>query len=191
MFFYHWWFFSSCFSVFFPYLIYLPQLLVDKKRISAIFKQKGEEIVSWHKNEGFPVVSKGKRWNYCISNLECILLTFLLFTVYHLFIQHNIFKDCIDRGVLNLGYGWESRYILVMGRASHIAVGEVEFRRLKGWRTLWSTFTRIQSEHLNQFEIQTDMTFCFVYVKISLFLQYRTIVFDYEMIPLVVKRTVK
>ena len=78
-----------------------------------------------------------------------------------------------------------------MGRASHIAVGEVEFRRLKGWRTLWSTFTRIQSEHLNQFEIQTDMTFCFVYVKISLFLQYRTIVFDYEMIPLVVKRTVK
>ena len=191
MLFCRWWFFSSCFSIFFPHLIYLPQLLVDKKRISAIFKQKGEEIVSWHKNEGFPVVSKGKRWNYCISNLECILLTFLLFTVYHLFIQHNIFKDCIDRGVLNLGYGWESRYILVMGRASHIAVGEVEFRRLKGWRTLWSTFTRIQSEHLNQFEIQTDMTFCFVYVKISLFLQYRTIVFDYGMIPLVVKRTVK
>ena len=177
--------------LFFPHLIYLPQLIVDKKRISVIFKQKGKEIVNWHKNEGFPVVSKGKRWNYCISNLECILLTFLLFTVYHLFIQHNIFKDCIDRGVLNLGYGWESRYILVMGRASHIAVGEVEFRRLKGWRTLWSTFTRIQSEHLNQFEIQTDMTFCFVYVKISLFLQYRTIVFDYEMIPLVVKRTVK
>ena len=142
MFFYRWLFFSSCFSVFFPHLIYLTQLLVDKKRISAIFKQKGEEIVSWHKNEGFPVVSKGKRWNYCISNLECILLTFLLFTVYHLFIQHNIFKDCIDRGVLNLGYGWESRYILVMGRASHIAVGEVEFRRLKGWRALWSTFTR-------------------------------------------------
>ena len=28
------------------------------------------------------------------------------------------------------------------------------------------------------------MTFCFVYVKNSLFLQYRTIVFDYEMILL-------
>ena len=26
------------------------------------------------------------------------------------------------------------------------------------------------------------MTFCFVYLKISLFLEYRTIVFDYEMI---------
>ena len=42
--------------------------------------------------------------------------------------------------------------------------------------------TRTQSEHLNHFEIQTGMTFCFIYVKISLFLQYRTVVFDYEMI---------
>ena len=48
-----------------------------------------------------------------------------------------------------------------------------------------------QSEHLNQFEIQTGMTFCFVYIKISLLLQYRAIVFDYEMILLVVKSTVK
>ena len=74
------------------------------------------------------------------------------------------------------------RYILVVGRASHIAVGEVCFRRLKGWRKLWRTLTRTQSEHLNHLKIQTGMTFCFVYVKISLFLQYRTIVFDYEMI---------
>ena len=88
--------------LFFPHLIYLPQLIVDKKRISVIFKQKGKEIVNWHKNEGFPVVSKGKGWNYCISSLEYTLLTFLLLTVYHLFILHNIFKDCIDRNVLNL-----------------------------------------------------------------------------------------
>ena len=117
-----------------------------------------------------------------ISNLEYTLLTFLLLTVYHLFIRHNIFKDCIDRNVLNLGYGWESRYILVVTRTSHIAGGEMCFRRLKGWRTLWSTLTRTQSEHLNYFEIKTGITFCFVYVKISLFLQYRTILFDYEMI---------
>ena len=58
--------------LFFPHLIYLPQLIVDKKRISVIFKQKGKEIVNWHKNEGFPEVSKGKGWNYCISNLEYI-----------------------------------------------------------------------------------------------------------------------
>ena len=119
---------------------------------------------------------------YIISNLEYTLLTFLLLTVYHLFIRHNIFKDCIDRNVLNLGYGWESRYILVVTRTSHIAGGEMYFRRLKGWRTLWSTLTRTQSEHLNYFEIKTGITFCFVYVKISLFLQYRTILFDYEII---------
>ena len=65
-----------------------------------------------------------------------------ILTVYHLFIQHNIFKDSIDRDVLNLGYGWESRYLLVVGRTNHIAVGEVQLRRLKGWRTLWGTFTR-------------------------------------------------
>ena len=75
------------------------------------------------------------------------LLTFLLLTVYHLFIRHNIFKDCIDRNVLNLGYeggggGGESRYILVVGMASHIAAGEVQLRKLKRWRTLWSLFTR-------------------------------------------------
>ena len=97
-----WWFLSSCFSFFFPHLIYLPQLIVDKKRISVIFKQKGKEIVNWHKNEGFPVVSKGKGWNYCISNLEYTLLTFSLLVVYHLFILHSIFKDCIDRNLLNL-----------------------------------------------------------------------------------------
>ena len=44
--------------LFFPHLIYLPQLIVDKKRVSVIFKQKGKEIVNWHKNEAFPVVSK-------------------------------------------------------------------------------------------------------------------------------------
>ena len=88
--------------LFFPHLIYFSQLIVDKKRISVIFKQKGKEIVNWHKNEGFPVVSKGKGWNYCISSLEYTLLTFLLLTVYHLFILHNNFKDCIDRNVLNL-----------------------------------------------------------------------------------------
>ena len=65
-----------------------------------------------------------------MSNLEYTLLIFSL-TVYHLFIQHNILKDCIDRNVLNLGFVWESRYILVVGRASHIAAGEVCFRRLK------------------------------------------------------------
>ena len=90
---------------------------------------------------------------YIISNLEYTLLTFLLLTVYHLFIRHNISKNCIDRNVLNLGYGWESGYILAVGRASHIAVGEMYIRRLKGWRTLWSTLTRTQSEHLNHFEI--------------------------------------
>ena len=74
--FYLWSFFSFK-LFFFPHLIYLPQLIVDKKRISVIFKQKGKEIVNWHKNEGFPVVSKGKGWNYCISNLEYTLLTFL------------------------------------------------------------------------------------------------------------------
>ena len=131
----------------------------------------------------FQQFPKAKGGIYIISNLEYTLLTFSLLTVYHLFIQHNIFKDCIDRNVLNLGYGWESRYILVVGRASHIAAGEVCFRRLKGWRKLWSTLTRTQSEHLNHLKIQTGITFCFVYVKISLFLQYRTIVFDYEMIP--------
>ena len=88
--------------LFFPHLIYLPQLIVDKKKISVIFKQKGKEIVNWHKNEGFPVVSKGKGWNYCISSLEYTLLTFLLLTVYHLFILRNNSKDCIDRNVLNL-----------------------------------------------------------------------------------------
>ena len=109
------------------------------------------------------------------------MLTFSLLTVYHLFVQHNILKDCMDRNVLNLGYGLESRYILVVGRASHIAAGEVCFRRLKGWRKLWITPTRTQSEHLNHLKMQSGMTFCFVYM-ISLFLQYRTIVFDYEMI---------
>ena len=59
-------FFHVVFLLFFPHLIYLPQLIVDKKRISEIFKQKGKEIVNWHKNEGFPLVSKGKGWNYCI-----------------------------------------------------------------------------------------------------------------------------
>ena len=82
-----------------------------------------------------------------------IILNWLLVSVYHLFIRHNNFKDCIDRNVLNLGNGWESRYILVVGRASHIAAGEMYFRRLKGWRTQWSTLTRTQSEHLNHFEI--------------------------------------
>ena len=90
---------------------------------------------------------------YIKSNLEYTLLTFLLLTVYHLFIWHNIFEDCKDRNVLNLGYGWESRYILVAGSASHIAAGEMYFRRLKGWKTLWSTLTRSQSEHLNHFDI--------------------------------------
>ena len=90
---------------------------------------------------------------YIISNLEHTLLTFLLVSVYHLFIRHNNFKDCIDRNVLNLGNGWESRYILVVGRASHIAAGEMYFKRLKGWRRQWSTLTRTQSEHLNHFEI--------------------------------------
>ena len=80
---------------------------------------------------------------------------------------------------------------MVVERASHIAAGEVQSRRLKGLRTLWSMFTRDQNEHLSQFEIQTGMTFCFVQVKILLLLQYRTIVFDYEKILLVVKRTVK
>ena len=88
--------------LFFPHLIYLPQLIFDKKKISVIFKQKGKEIVNWHKNEGFPVVSKGKGWNYCILSLEYTLLTFLLLTVYHLFILRNNSKDCIDRNVLNL-----------------------------------------------------------------------------------------
>ena len=53
--------FFKLFFFFFPHLIYLPQLIVDKKRISVIFKRKGKEIVNWHKNEGFPLVSKGKR----------------------------------------------------------------------------------------------------------------------------------
>ena len=123
-----------------------------------------------------------------MSALRTTFLTVsLLLTVYHLFIRHNIFKDCIDRNVLNLGYergGGESRYILVVGRAIHVAVGEIHLRRLKGGTM------ETQSEHLNQFEIQSGMTFCFVYVKISLLLQYRTIVFDYEIILLVVKRTV-
>ena len=99
------------------------------------------------------MVSNAKGGICIISNLECTLLTFLLLIVYHLFIRHNIFKDCIDRNALNLGYGWESRYILVVGRTSHIAGVEMYFRRLKGWRTLWSTLTRTQSEHLNHFEI--------------------------------------
>ena len=127
--------------LFFPHLIYFPQFIVDKKRISVIFKQKGKEIVNWHKNGRFPVVSKDKGWNYCISSLEYTLLTFLLLTVYHLFILHNIFKDCIDRNVLNLSQGG-TRYILVVERASHIAAGEVQLRRPKGSRTLWSMFTR-------------------------------------------------
>ena len=125
---------------------------------------------------------KAKGGIYIISNLEYTLLIFSLLTVYHLLIQHNIFKDCIDRNVLNSGYGCESTYILVVGRASPIAAGEVCFRRLKRWKKLWSTLTRTRSENLNHLKIQTGMTFCFVYVKISLFFQYRTIVFDYEMI---------
>ena len=128
----------------------------------------------------FQQFPKAKGRIYIISNLEYTQLTFSLLTVYYLFIQHNIFKDCIDRSVLNLAYGWESRYILVVGRASHIAAGEICFRRLEGWRKLWRTLTRTQSEHLNHLKIQTGITLCFVYVKISLFLQYRMIVFDYE-----------
>ena len=127
--------------------------------------------------KAFQQFPKAKGGIYIILNLEYTLLTFSLLTVYHLFIQHNIFKDCIDRNVLNLGYGWESRYILVVGRAC----GEVYFRRLNGWRTLWSTLTRTQSKHLNLYT-QTGITFCFVYMKISLFLQYRAIVFDCEVI---------
>ena len=125
---------------------------------------------------------KAKGGIYIISNLEYTLLIFSLLTVYHLLIQHNIFKDCIDRNVLNSGYGCESTYILVVGRASPIAAGEVCFRRLKRWKKLWSRLTRTRNENLNHLKIQTGMTFCFVYVKISLFFQYRTIVFDYEMI---------
>ena len=97
--------FQIVFLFFFLHLIYLPQPIVDKKRLSVIFKQKGKETEDWHKNEGFPVVPKGIGWNYCILNLEYTLLTFLLLTVLHLFIRHHIFKDCIDRNVLNLGYG--------------------------------------------------------------------------------------
>ena len=130
--------------------------------------------------ELFHQFPKAKGGIYIISNLEYTLLIFSLLTVYHLLIQHNIFKDCIDRNVLNSGYGCESTYILVVGRASPIAAGEVCFRRLKRWKKLWSTLTRTRSENLNHLKIQTGMTFCFVYVKISLFLQYRTIVFDYE-----------
>ena len=96
---------------------------------------------------------KAKGGIYIICNLEYTLVKFSLLTVYHLFIQHNILKDCIDRNFLNLGYGWESRYIFVVGRASHIAAGEVYFRRLKGWWALWSTLKRTQSEHLNHFKI--------------------------------------
>ena len=96
--------FFKLFFFFFPHLIYLPQLIVDKKRISVIFKQKGKEIVNWHENQSFLVVSKGKGWSYCISSLEYTLLTFLLLTVYHLFILRNIFKDCIDGNVLNLSW---------------------------------------------------------------------------------------
>ena len=40
----------------------------------------------------------------------------------------------MDINVLNLGYGWKSRYILVVERASHIAAGEVHFKRLNGVR---------------------------------------------------------
>ena len=73
----------------------------EKNRCNT--EAEGQKTVNWHKNEGFPVVSKGKGWNYCTSNLEHTLLTFLLLTVYHLFIWHKIFKDLIDRNISNLG----------------------------------------------------------------------------------------
>ena len=73
----------------------------EKNRCNT--QAEGQKIVNWHKNEGFPVVSKGKGWSYCTSNLEHTLLTFLLLTVYHLFIWHKIFKDLIDRNISNLG----------------------------------------------------------------------------------------
>ena len=50
-------------SLFFPHLIYLPQLIVDKKGISVTFKEKDNKIVNWHKAEGFSGVSKDKWWN--------------------------------------------------------------------------------------------------------------------------------
>ena len=103
--------FSSCFSSC-PHLIYLPEHILDKKRMGVQYSNKRQKIVNWHKNGGFPVVSRSKGWNYRISNIEYTLITFLLLTVYQLFIWH-IFKERVDRNVLNLGYGKESRYVLV------------------------------------------------------------------------------
>ena len=40
-------------------------------------------------------------------------------------------------------------------------------------------------------KFQTGMTFYFVYMKISLLLHYGTIIFDFGMIPFVVKRIMK
>ena len=41
----------------------------------------------------------------CLLNIQHALLTFLLLTVYHLFIRHYIFKDLCGKNVWNLGYG--------------------------------------------------------------------------------------
>ena len=41
-----------------------------------------------------------------------------------------------------MGEGKSYGIWLVVGRVSHVAVGEVQLRRLKRWWTLWSTFTR-------------------------------------------------
>ena len=50
---------------------------------------------------------------------------------------------------------------------------------------------RLQETQSKLMLVQASMKFCFVYMKISLLLDYGTIIFNYGMILLVVKRTVK
>ena len=119
------------------------------------------------------------------------MLTFLLLTVYHLFIWHYIFKDCIDRNVLNLGYGGNVD-IFWLGGGQVIQPGErFSWGDWRGGEHYRSTFTKDPERTIKLVWNSNWPDFFLVYMKISLLLHYRTIIFDYEMILLLVKRTVK
>ena len=131
--------FFKLFFFFFPHLIYLPQLIVDKKRISVIFKRKGKEIVNWHKNEGFPLVSKGKR----------VELLHIKSRIYPAYIFMNTVKNvvrnadistsfyfikywalCLSRENINLN--WENIYIIFFANsASSIFLDAVQEKLLE------------------------------------------------------------
>ena len=103
--FYLWSFFSFK-LFFFPHLIYLPQLIVDKKRISVIFKRKGKEILNWHKNEGFPLVSKGKR----------VALLHIKSRIYPAYIFMNTVKNVVRNADISTSFYFIKYWALCLSR---------------------------------------------------------------------------